>query len=174
VLETIGAADIFQDLNTDVLRRLAARARGRDFAAGEHLFRRGEVNAAMYVIERGRVQVEPSHPDLSAPFIPLVLGPGDEFGALGLLDAEPRRETVTAIEPVRAVELSAGALAAVLFEAPSPAPELFAILSHRLHDLSELPELLRTRLGTRTGLPNRRGPPLLGRAPPRDRAGPAP
>jgi len=169
----LAAADIFQDLPEQARKRLAARGRYRSFAAGEQLFRKGEINNALYLIKNGRVQVQWSHPDLAKPVAALELGPGDEYGALGVLDGEPRRETVTAIEPTETVELSASALAAVLFEIPPPDPGLPSLLSRRIRSPDELQALARAT-GPPSGEPGRRAPPAEGRAPPRNRAGPAP
>lgn len=152
MLEILAAADVFQDAPPELLSRLAARGRRRTFQAGEQLFQAGEPNACLYVVMRGRVRIEWWHAALSEPVVALVLGAGEEIGALGLLDGEPRRETVTAIEETETVELCAGALAEVLAQYPVPAVNLLKVLSRRDQTLDGLGRRAR-ELGAATAEP---------------------
>src|SRR5687767_10043531 len=99
--------DVFQDFTPDGLARLASQGQRRTFPAGETLLRQGEVSGAMYVIVRGRVQKQRSHPDLREPAEILELGPGESVGELGVLDLAPWPETVVALEETDTLELSA-------------------------------------------------------------------
>src|SRR6266545_1890689 len=87
---------------------------------GAALLRQGEVSGVMYVIVRGLVRKQRSHPALSEPAVVLELGPGESVGELGVLDLAPWPETVTAIEDTDALELSAQLLAETMLLYPSP------------------------------------------------------
>ena len=130
--------NVFQDFPPAGLDRLAAHGRLRLFQAGESLLRQGEVSGAMYVIVRGRVRKERSHPDLSEPAEILELGPGESVGELGVLDPAPGPETVTAVDETETIELSALALAETMLLYPAPAVGLLSSLSHSVRTLADL------------------------------------
>lgn len=56
-LESLKNAELFGGLSEEQRRAVAALARERRAAAGETLFRLGEVAEALYVIQRGRVDL---------------------------------------------------------------------------------------------------------------------
>jgi CRP/FNR family cyclic AMP-dependent transcriptional regulator len=149
-MTALADVDIFQDFPPEGLARLAAQGQARTFAAGEPLLRQGEVGTTMYVIVRGRVRKERSHPDLSEPAEVLELGPGESVGELCVLDGEPRPETVTAVEPTETIALSAGLLAETLLLYPVLSLGLLSSLSRSLRTLDDL-EACARRLRHRTG-----------------------
>ena len=137
-MTALADVDVFQDFTPEALDRLAAHARPRRFATGEMLLRQGEVSSVMYVIVRGRVRKERSHPDLSEPAEVFELGPGESVGELGVLDLAPWPETVMAVEETDAVELSALALAETMLLYPVPSVGLLSSLSRSVRTLAEL------------------------------------
>lgn len=136
--------DLFQDFPREALARLAADGFVRTFQAGAPLLRQGDVGPVMYVIVRGRVHKERSHPDLSEPAKVFELGPGESVGELGLLDGEPRPETVLAIEETETIELSAQTLAETLLRYPVLAVGLLSSLSRSVRTLDDLEACART------------------------------
>ena len=106
----------------------------------------------MYVIVRGRVRRERSHPALSEPAAVLDLGPGETVGELGVLDQASTPETVTAVEECDTIELSAVVLVETLLLDPVPAVGLLSSLSRAIRTLAEL-EACAQRLRFRTGGP---------------------
>jgi CRP-like cAMP-binding protein len=109
----------------------------------------------MYVIVRGRVRRERSHPSLSEPAEVLELGPGESVGELGVLDLTPWPETVTAIEETEALELSALLLAETMLLYPVPAVGLLSSLSRSVRTLADLEERVQD-------LRSRRSKPVAG------------
>jgi CRP-like cAMP-binding protein len=141
--------DVFQDFTPEGVERLARQGQWRTFPAGETLLRQGEVSSAMYVIVRGRVQKQRSHPDLSEPVAVLELGPGESVGELGVLDLAPSPETVVALEETDTLALSALVLAETMLLYPVPAVGLLSSLSRSVRTLAELEacaQQLRARL----------------------------
>ena len=130
--------NVFQDVPPEALDRLTAYGRVRRFGAGELLLRQGEVDGVMYVILRGQVRQERSHPALSEPAAVLELGPGESVGELGVLDLAPRPETVAAVEETEAIELSAVVLAETMLLYPIAALGLLSSLSRSVRTLAEL------------------------------------
>jgi CRP/FNR family transcriptional regulator, cyclic AMP receptor protein len=138
LLDALAQADMFDGIPLDGLAQLARRGLKRSFSAETVLMRQGAVSDTMYVLLRGRVRVERSHPELSEPVILAELGPGDVVGEMGLLDHEPRSATVTTIEDVEAVELDDLALAQTVLKYPEVSTALLRLLSHRLRNADEL------------------------------------
>ena len=130
--------NVFQDFPPAGLERLAFGGRSRRFQAGEPLLRQGDVSGVMYVIVRGRVRKERSHPALSEPAEVLELGPGESVGELGVLDLAPWPETVTAVEETDTIELSALVLAETMLLYPMPSVGLLSSLSRSVRTLADL------------------------------------
>jgi CRP/FNR family transcriptional regulator, cyclic AMP receptor protein len=137
-MTAIADVDVFQDFTPEGLDRLAAQGRPRTFRAGEPLLRQGEAAGVMYVIVRGRVRRERSHPALSEPAAVLELGPGESVGELGVLDFMPWPETVTAVEETETLELSALVLTETMLLYPVPSVGLLSSLSRSVRTLAEL------------------------------------
>ena len=74
---------------------------GRDFPEGHVLFREGEAGAVMYVVQRGRVRIARQLP--SGERTLAVLGPGEFFGEMAILNHKPRTATGTALAPAQAL-----------------------------------------------------------------------
>jgi CRP-like cAMP-binding protein len=130
--------DIFQDFPPAGLDWLADHGRRQHFARGALLLRQGEVSGVMYVIVRGRVRRERSHPALSEPVAVLELRPGESVGERGVLDLMPSPESVTAIEPTDTLALSALVLAETMLRYPLPSVGLLSSLSSTVRTLEEL------------------------------------
>lgn len=87
--------------------------RRRTFEAGEVVVREGEPGGTLYYVESGRLRVTARveledrcrlRPGLQD------LGPGETFGELSLFGDGKRSATVTALEPVRLIEIDGPAL----------------------------------------------------------------
>jgi CRP-like cAMP-binding protein len=137
-MTALADVDVFQDFPPAGLEWLAAHGRQQRFAPGEALLRQGEVSGVMYVIVRGRVRRERSHPVLSEPVAVLELGQGESVGERGVLDLMPSPESVTAIEPTDTIALSALVLAETMLRYPLPAIGLLSSLSRAVRTLAEL------------------------------------
>ena len=89
----------------------------------------------MFILESGEVAVTVS--DEAEPVARLFVG--DVVGEMSLLTGAPRSATVTAVEPVMAVEIDHGALAPILATAPMLADRFAAeILQRRQKELQDL------------------------------------
>jgi CRP/FNR family transcriptional regulator, cyclic AMP receptor protein len=145
MLDALSQAEMFEGIPLDGLVRLARSGIKRSFSVGTVLMRQGDVSETMYVILRGKVHVERSHPQLSEAITLAVLGLGEVVGEMGLLDREPRSATVTALEDVEAMELDDLALAQTILQYPEVSASLLRLLSRRLRSADELSDELRKR-----------------------------
>ena len=81
---------IFAPLPNAVLERIAGLLEPVDIASGEVLFREGDPGDRYFLIDDGRVRVEPTGQDVR------ILSPGDGFGEVALMRDVPRTATVRA------------------------------------------------------------------------------
>jgi CRP-like cAMP-binding protein len=91
---------LFAETPDEVLIEAAEALEEIDVAAGTCLFRAGEPGNRMYIIVFGKVQVHLEDSVLN------VLGEGDIFGEMSLLDSQPRTASVSTVEDSRLLQLS--------------------------------------------------------------------
>lgn len=119
----------FPRLAPDALRRVTASARSRRFARGEEIVHEGDLPRSCFVIAAGEVEV--SRADSRAT---PVLGAGQFFGEVGLLNAVPRAATVRARTAVDLVELDAETFRGIVEGSPETAAELERLAVERSTD----------------------------------------
>lgn len=133
--ELLGRIAFFSEtLDGGQLDRLAAGAKQRSFAAGEALMREDEPGTSLFVLDSGQVEVRiADEPDPIAE-----LYAGDIVGEMSLLTGASRSATVTAVEPVEAVEFDHAALAPVLAASPGLVDRFAEMLRQRQKELEHL------------------------------------
>lgn len=119
------------------LERLAMQARPRRFRLGDTIFHREDQGSTLYIIERGKVKLVLASPEGREVTVGL-LGPGDFFGELALLDGGPRSASVVALDAIEAVTLDRALFIAILERHPEVAGALLAVLGDRLRQTDEL------------------------------------
>jgi CRP/FNR family cyclic AMP-dependent transcriptional regulator len=103
---------LFGALSDDVLEYLATLLTVETPPVGATLFREGEDANAMFVVISGEVEVlKKSKRHMEARVA--VLGPGDWFGEMSLVDIQPRSATVRALAPSRLLRISSADLDAL-------------------------------------------------------------
>jgi len=128
---------LFAPLPTDALDELSARLRRRAYARGEAVFREGDPGTSLYIVNAGRVKLALSSSEGREIIIDL-LGPGDVFGELALLDGEPRSADAVATESSELLHLEREEFKRYLLQRPMLAVELLAILSRRIRRDTQL------------------------------------
>src|SRR6478752_6631874 len=97
---------LFGALSDDVLDYLSTLLTVETPPAGATLFREGEDANAMFVVISGEVEVlKRSKRAVEARVA--VLGPGDWFGEMSIVDIQPRSATVRALAPGRLIRITA-------------------------------------------------------------------
>ncbi len=103
---------LFGALSDDVLEYLATLLTVEAPPAGATLFREGEDANAMFVVISGEVEVlKKSKRAVEARVA--VLGPGDWFGEMSIVDIQPRSATVRALAPSRLLRVTSADLDAL-------------------------------------------------------------
>ncbi|HEY8739947.1 MAG TPA: Crp/Fnr family transcriptional regulator [Candidatus Dormibacteraeota bacterium] len=109
------------------------RARRRRFSRGDTLFHEGDASDWVAVLLSGRAKVSFFTED-GTEVVLAVREPGDLLGELSALDKAPRSATVTAIDDVDTLVLTADAFQVYLESYPRLALELVRSLMARLRD----------------------------------------
>lgn len=100
---------MFGGVSDSAVAHLLAGAEIREVPAGACIFREGEIDTSIYVIEHGRVSVF-RHWE-GRDYRLRELAAGDCFGEMALMDCKPRSATVFAEEPCRLIRISSAQLA---------------------------------------------------------------
>jgi CRP/FNR family transcriptional regulator, cyclic AMP receptor protein len=95
---------LLEGVPEEVRRRVLAGARLRRFARGEVVFHEGDPGDTLHLIAKGRVAIRVTT-ELGDTATLAVLGTGDFFGELALLEERPRTASVVALEKTETLAL---------------------------------------------------------------------
>jgi CRP-like cAMP-binding protein len=135
LLDALARAWVFEGLATDELAQLAALSRTRVLKPRDTIVEKGEPARQLYVLLRGRAKVATRGADGTDTGLN-VLGPGEVFGEIGMLDGQPRSATVTTLEECELAVLEADAFRGFLAAHPPVASKLLGVLAARVRELS--------------------------------------
>lgn len=108
---------------------------GKDYRAGDVIFRQGDTGNCMYVIQEGEVEAiaEADGRELRLR----TLGPNDFFGEMALFEKEVRSATIRATRPTRILSIDRKNFLGGIHEDPSLAFRIVQTMSHRVRDLTD-------------------------------------
>ena len=108
---------------------------GKDYKAGDVIFRQGDTGNCMYVIQEGEVEAiaEADGRELRLR----TLGPNDFFGEMALFEKEVRSATIRATRPTRILSIDKKNFLGGIHEDPSLAFRIVQTMSHRVRDLTD-------------------------------------
>lgn len=134
---------LFSELDDKELGAIAALAKPRKYAKDEAVFHADEPGDVFCLIQSGAVKVTMISPE-GKEIILSMLGPGDFFGEMALLDDHPRSATVVATEPLEVLTIFRNDFLQILAESFSITRKILAELSKRLRAASYRIESLAT------------------------------
>ena len=134
---------LIADLDDRDLAAIAPVAKSRRYAKDDVVFYADESGDIFCLIREGQVKVTMISPE-GKEIILKLLGPGDFFGEMALLDDEPRSATVVATEPLDLVTIWRNDFLQILSENFPLTRKLLAELSRRLRSASSRIESLAT------------------------------
>jgi CRP/FNR family cyclic AMP-dependent transcriptional regulator len=141
VRELLKTVPIFAELSDADIDSLAQLASRRHFARETPVFFEHEEGDSFFMILEGRVKVTILGDD-GREVILSMLGPGDFFGEMALLDDEPRSATAIAVEDCDLLSLQRSDFEGVVTSRASISSALIKVLSARLrkanHQISTL------------------------------------
>jgi CRP-like cAMP-binding protein len=125
-VDLLAGVDLFQGLSKKELRAIADMAKEMHFGPGQRVVGEGEQGGRFHLILEGKAKVTVGGRTRN------VLGPGDYFGEVSLIDGGPRSATVTAETPLRTLALAEWNFRPLLKEVPSIAPKILVEMCSRL------------------------------------------
>src|SRR3954451_25017367 len=114
------------------------------------LFREGERGSSMYVLRSGKVKISKIISDTEITLA--VLGPGEFFGEMALLEGLPRSAGAVVVEEGLLIELEQGAFATLVRKNSEIALRLMRRLSSRLREADRHIHALMSRSGAARAL----------------------
>ncbi len=127
VLAYLTKVPLFSACSKKDLAMVAKHSEHLTVKAGTEMTTEGRVGYEFYVIIDGKATVTREGRQIN------VLGPGDSFGELSLLDRAPRNATVTAETEIDALILGQREFSALLDIVPTLAHKLLVGLARRTH-----------------------------------------
>jgi CRP/FNR family cyclic AMP-dependent transcriptional regulator len=115
---------------------------GREYAAGDVLFREGDPGAEMYVIQSGRIELLKKVGARERTLA--TLGRGEFLGEMAILNGKPRTATAIVREPTRCLVLDGATLEQMIIHSPEIAVLLVRKLAQRLDSAGEMIQMLLT------------------------------
>lgn len=143
----------FSALGADAIAQIAALCTSRKLSDGETLFLKGDPGDALYGVRRGQIIITTTT-NTGRQFTLNILGPGDIFGEIALLDGHPRSADAIASGSVELFVIRRSDFQDLLRRRPEITTKIIELLcerlrfsSERLEEASLLP--LRMRLARR-------------------------
>ncbi len=96
--------NIFQGLTSYERAKIAKYFKKKEYMSKEVIIKEGDAGDGMFVIKRGAVKITKKLSSKNEQVLANLVD-GDFFGEMALLDGSPRSATVTAISPVKMLEL---------------------------------------------------------------------
>ena len=103
----------------------------RTCGLGELIFQKYDMGAEMYVVLDGQVELTIDSKVLE------VLGPGEPFGEMALIDQVPRTATATAKTPCKLAVISEKRFLFMVQQTPSFALQIMKVMADRLRKMNE-------------------------------------
>jgi len=112
--QALSNMNLFRGLAPEGLDRIAAIAGEESHDAGGFVFREGEVGDKLYLILEGKIRISRDLPGMGEEAL-AVLGPGEAFGEMSLIDDTPRSADARVHERVRLLVITREAFEDLLF-----------------------------------------------------------
>jgi len=127
----IGGCPLFVGVAGDDLAAIGDRAIEVAFPADHVIARQGEIGTGFFVIVEGAVRVIRDGGEIA------LLGPGDFFGEMSVIDGLPRVAQVITTEPTRCLALASWEFERLVLDHPTIGLAILRGLSARLRERTE-------------------------------------
>jgi len=131
IRELLTGIELFAEMNAEEIDDLAGLAQIKKLDKDSTIFHAGDLADAVFVVASGRVKVVITSSD-GKEFILTVLGAGQVFGEMALLESAPRSASVVTLSAVEVLVISRSDFQRLLDSNPRISQRLMAILSRRL------------------------------------------
>jgi CRP/FNR family transcriptional regulator, cyclic AMP receptor protein len=127
---------LFTAADDDAIESLVRVLRVRRFRRAETIFHQGDPGDALFVVASGSVKVVLPSDEGAEPAIVAILGPGEFFGELAILDGAPHSATIVAVEPTETLVLHRDAFLSLIDTDPELRRALLASLAAEIRRLT--------------------------------------
>lgn len=134
--EALKQVPFFSGLDKEEAQALAQRLVVRRFGVDQIIFHHGDPGGLLYIIMRGKVKISHGMPDGQEALL-AILGKGDFFGELALLDDAPRSATAEAIEATETLTLHRDDFIDHIGKNPEFAYHVMRTLTKRIRHLND-------------------------------------
>lgn len=129
------ANPFFAGLGDEAIDAIAVLCVLRRLDAGEMLFLKGDPGDALYAVRRGQIRIATG--SASGRRLTFnILGPGDVFGEVALLDGRPRTADAVAVEPTELYTVHRRDFFSLLEKRPMVAIRIIELLCERIRWMS--------------------------------------
>jgi CRP/FNR family cyclic AMP-dependent transcriptional regulator len=132
---------LFSGLTDSQIERLAAGSVRRSFPKGRTIVAEGEPSQSLYVLLSGRAKVQRSDTE-GKEVILAVLGPGECFGEMSLIDDAPRSASVITLESCDFMSINKESFKSMLASSPEICMRIMKGLVKRLREADKKIETL--------------------------------
>lgn len=140
VVEALSRIHLFDGIAREGLEKIAAIAREESHRLGNVIFREGDTGGELYLILEGQVRISREVQGMGEEAL-AVLGPGDAFGEMALIEDFPRSADARVHARCRLLVISKEAMEDLLFLEKDLAYEILwnfvKILSARLRETND-------------------------------------
>jgi CRP/FNR family transcriptional regulator/CRP/FNR family cyclic AMP-dependent transcriptional regulator len=126
----------FSQLETEEANALAQKLVPRRFGESQVIFHHGDPGGLLYIITAGKVKISYTMPDGQEALL-AILGAGDFFGELALLDDAPRSATAEAMDRTETLTLHRDDFIGYIGENPAFAYHVMRTLAKRIRHLND-------------------------------------
>ncbi len=133
--QALKSVPFFVNLTPDEVEDLTSRLVVRRFNAGQIIFHHGDPGGLLYIITSGKVKIAHSTPDGQEALL-AILGTGDFFGELALLDDAPRSATAEALAPTETMTLHRDEFRRVIQDNPDFAMHVLQTMAQHIRRLN--------------------------------------
>jgi CRP-like cAMP-binding protein len=131
----LGANPFFAGLGKEAIEAIALLCVTRRLERGESLFHKGDAGDALYAVRRGQIRIATG--STSGRRLTLnLLGSGDVFGEVALLDGRPRTADAVAVEPTELYMVYRRDFLDLLVKRPTVAIRIIELLCERIRWMS--------------------------------------
>ena len=133
--QALQGVPFFANLHEDHAGELAGKLVPRRFGPNQVIFHLGDPGGLLYLISRGKVKISHTTSD-GQEVVLAILGPGDFFGEMALLDDSPRSATAVALEPTETWTLHRGEFMSYLSDNPDFTLHVLKTLARHIRRLN--------------------------------------
>jgi len=139
--ETLKDISLFSSLKSETLRHLDAVAVKRSYPKNTILMSEGDRSDQLYAILDGKIKVVVMDPE-GREIVVNLMGPGDCFGEIAMIDGEARSATIVTMEPTQVMTIGRADFTPILNSNPDLMQHLLKLLARKVRASTSMVESL--------------------------------